>query len=44
MSDSMAEALTLDLLEWVSKGERTYEEDGRLAHLMPQTSDLGECE
>ena len=26
MIDPMVETLTLDLLEWVSKGERTYEE------------------
>ena len=26
MSDAVVEALTLDLLEWLASGERTYEE------------------
>jgi hypothetical protein len=42
--DPVVEALILDLLQWLTSGERTYEEVmGCLAHVMPQTSGLGGC-
>lgn len=45
MADTVVEALILDLLEWVTKRDRTYEEsNGGLAHIMPQTARVGRGE
>jgi hypothetical protein len=46
MADTVVEALILDLPEWVTSRDRTYEEvsNGGLAHIMPQTDRVGRGE
>ena len=46
MADIVIEALILDLLEWLTTGERGYEEviDVWRTSCCPETGGLGECE
>jgi hypothetical protein len=41
MADAVVENLILDLLEWLARQDRGYEEDGRLAHVVSQTARVG---
>ena len=45
MADTVVEALILEVLEWVTKRDRTYEEVMEAwAHILPQTAGLGRGE
>ena len=44
MADAVVENLILDLLEWLARQDRGYEEDGRLAHVVSEVPGLGGCE
>ncbi len=38
MDNSVTESLILDLLEWLAKRDRSYEEVMKAAHIVPQTA------
>ena len=44
MADSLVEALILDLLEWVTQRDRTYEEVMKAWRVMPKTARVGKGE